>query len=52
MSSQIAAFAVVVDAKDDQARAFYERYEFQVFPDHPGRRFIPMATLDRLFSTH
>jgi len=50
LSSKVAAFAVVVDAKDEWARAFYERYEFQLFPNQPKRLFIPMAKLDKLFS--
>ena len=52
LSSEIAAFAVVVDAKDERAGAFYERYEFQPFPDQPQRLFMPMAKLDKLFSEH
>ena len=52
LSSEIAAFSVVVDAKDEKARAFYERYEFQQFPDQPNRLFMPMAKLDKLFSEH
>lgn len=50
MSKEIAAFAVVVEAKNERARNFYARYEFQLFPDHPSRLFIPMATLGKLFS--
>jgi GNAT superfamily N-acetyltransferase len=49
VSSEIASFAVVVDAKDEDARRFYERESFLQFPDHPMRLFRPMADLARLF---
>ena len=49
-SRQIAAMAVVVDAKDDAARAFYERYGFQQLIEHQNRLFLPMKTIEQLFS--
>lgn len=39
--------AVIVDAKDDAARAFYMRHGFQPFADHPMRLFVPMADVER-----
>ena len=50
LSDKIAAFSVVVDAKDENAEVFYKRYEFESFPDHPQRLFILTAKLDKLFS--
>jgi len=47
--SEIASFAVVVDAKDDSARRFYERESFLPFPDQPMKLFRPMADIRRLF---
>jgi GNAT superfamily N-acetyltransferase len=47
--SEIASFAVVVDAKDDDARRFYDRESFLPFPDQPMKLFRPMADLRRLF---
>ena len=45
-SSQVASFAVVVDAKES-AVEFYRRYGFLQMP--PGRRmFIPMETIKKL----
>ena len=41
--SGIAAFAVIVDAKDDMAVAFYERYGFQRFGDLERRLFLPSS---------
>jgi GNAT superfamily N-acetyltransferase len=48
-SAEIAAMAVVVDAKDDRARAFYEKYGFRRFVDHEYRLFLPMKTVAQLF---
>lgn len=47
--SEIASFAVVVDAKDDAARRFYERESFLPFPDQPMKLFRPMADIAALF---
>ncbi len=47
--SEIASFAVIVDAKDDDARRFYERESFLPFRDHPMKLFRPMADIRRLF---
>ena len=48
-SRDIGAIAVIVDAKDDTARAFYERHGFQRFADDPMRLFMPMADVERQF---
>jgi GNAT superfamily N-acetyltransferase len=48
-SAQIAAMAVVVDALDDAARGFYERYGFQELIEHQSRLFLPMKTIEQLF---
>ena len=47
-STTIAAYAVVVDAKNDAARAFYERYGFRPFPSTPRRLFLPLTTFEKL----
>lgn len=47
--SEIASFAVIVDAKDESARRFYERESFLPFPDHPMKLFWSMADIRRLF---
>ena len=41
----LAVYALVVDAKNEEARAFYEHYGFLRFPDSPSRLFIPIETL-------
>lgn len=47
-TEQIAATAVVVDALNDRARAFYEQHKFQRFPDDAYRLILPMQTIGRL----
>ncbi len=47
--SEIASFAVIVDAKDENARRFYERESFLPFPDQPLKQFRPMAEIAKLF---
>lgn len=49
-SRQVAAVAVIVDAKDDAAAALYRRYEFVPFKDQPGRLFLPMGIIEKLFA--
>ena len=48
-SSQVASAAVVVDAKDESAKSFYEHFEFVPLPGIPNRLFLPMQTIDDLF---
>ena len=48
-SDALAVFAVVVDAKDERAHAFYKRFGFIELPDSTMRLFLPMAAIDRLF---
>lgn len=47
---EIASVAVIVDAIDDTARAFYQHYGFILFPNHPYRLFLHMQTIDEMFS--
>lgn len=49
MASEIAAAAVVVEAKNERARSFYEAYDFRIFPDQPERLFLPMKVVGKLF---
>ena len=48
-SRQVAALAVIVDAKDARTVAFYRHYEFTPFEDQPARLFLPMGIIERLF---
>ncbi|MGH6679710.1 MAG: GNAT family N-acetyltransferase [Bradyrhizobium sp.] len=47
--SEIASFAIIVDAKDEAARLFYERENFLPFPDQPLRLFRSMVDIARLY---
>jgi GNAT superfamily N-acetyltransferase len=40
----LAVFAIVVDATDDRAAAFYRRFGFRPFPSRPRRLFLPTTT--------
>ena len=42
--SEIAAFALVVDAKDEAATAFYRHHGFISLPYSPQTLFLPLAT--------
>jgi len=47
--SEIAAFSLLVDAKDESAAAFYRHHGFIALPDSPLRLFLPLATVQRQF---
>src|SRR5690606_34285010 len=39
---QVAAYALIVDAKDDAARAFYAHYGFTSFTSQPLAMYLPL----------
>jgi ribosomal protein S18 acetylase RimI-like enzyme len=43
--SEIAAYAMIVDAKDEAAAAFYQHHGFIALPDSPLTLFLPLATV-------
>ena len=45
--AEIAAFALIVDAKDEEAGAFYRHHGFISLPDSPLTLFLPLATVQR-----
>jgi GNAT superfamily N-acetyltransferase len=49
-SQQVASAAVIVDAKDEAARRFYEHFEFLSLPATPNRLFLPMQVIQKLFT--
>ena len=51
LSSQLGAIAVVVDAKDASARAFYEHVGFIPLESHDLKLYVPMGTIAGLLST-
>ncbi|SEF13325.1 Acetyltransferase (GNAT) domain-containing protein [Burkholderia sp. WP9] len=44
MAADIAAWALVVDAKDEAAAAFYRHHGLIALPDSPLMLFLPLAT--------
>jgi GNAT superfamily N-acetyltransferase len=44
----LAVQALIVDARDDSAAAFYRKYGFRDFVDDRRRLFLPMATIRKL----
>lgn len=44
-NSEIAAFALIVDAKNDSAAAFYQHHGFIALPNQPLILFLPLASL-------
>jgi GNAT superfamily N-acetyltransferase len=48
-SSEIASYAVVVDAIDQAAADFYRHFDFFPMPSIENRLYLPMGTIARLF---
>ena len=46
--AEIAAYALVVDAKNDAAAAFYRHHGFIVMPSTPATLFLPLSTIKEL----
>ena len=49
LSSEIASYAFVVDAKDEVAQSFYEHYRFRRLTSAGRRLFLPIAEIAALF---
>lgn len=48
VSQEVGVYAIVVDAKNAKARAFYEHFGFTRLPQHPLRLILPMGTAVQL----
>ncbi len=48
VAEEIAIFALIVDAKDEAAAAFYAAYDFARLPNSPHRLFLPTARIRAL----
>jgi hypothetical protein len=44
-AEQVGAVAMMVHAKDDEARSFYEQWGFLPSPLHPLQLFLPLKTI-------
>ena len=51
-SRRVASFAIITEAKDEDAHSLYEHYGFQLLPteSHDRRLFLPTGTVERLFA--
>ncbi len=49
-SRTVASLAVVVEAIDERARHFYRSYGFIDIPSHANRLFLPMKTIETMFT--
>lgn len=49
LSTQVASVAMVVDASNERAAAFYRRYGFLSIFDEELRFYLPMATIQQMF---
>lgn len=47
LRAEAAAFAMLVDAKDEAAVSFYERHGFHRFQSHPRSLFLALATAEK-----
>lgn len=50
VSENVGCAGVVVDAKDEDAKAYYEQYGFIPFTADPLRLFLPMKTISDLLT--
>jgi GNAT superfamily N-acetyltransferase len=50
LTEQIGSVAVVVDAKDDKTKAFYEHFQFIPLVNYSHRLFLPMAIIQDYFA--
>ncbi len=48
INEDVAAYAVEVDAVNDAAKEFYERYGFKSLLDDPRHMYLPMKTIEVL----
>ncbi len=48
LKADAAAFTLLVDAKNDQAVAFYRRFGFRVLASQPRTLFLPLATAGKV----
>ncbi len=50
VAQELAVFAIVVDAKDENAAEFYRAFGFMSFPLHPQRLFMLTSTAEKAFA--
>ena len=48
VSNQIGIVAIIVDAKNEKAIAFYEHFSFIKLPENNHRLFLPISIIQKL----
>ena len=48
IAEQAGVIGLFVDAKNDAARRFYDRYGFMAIPQHPLQLFLPIETIRKV----
>ncbi len=51
VSENLGIIGFFVDAKDNDAKAYYEQFGFMPFPDNPLELFIPLETLKQSYQS-
>ena len=51
VSQDLGIIGFFVDAKDNEAKAYYEQFGFIQLPDNPLELFLPLATLRNAYDT-
>jgi len=51
LRNEIASYAIVVDAKDENAAQFYRRYRFIPLVQGSRRLFLPVSEIAKIFAT-
>jgi len=49
LKADAAAFTLLVEAKNDRAVAFYQRFGFRILASQPRTLFLPVATAQKVF---
>jgi GNAT superfamily N-acetyltransferase len=50
ISKNLGIVAFFVDAKDENAASFYQKFGFIPIPDSPDELFIPISTIEKAFN--
>ena len=50
VAEDVGIAAVLIDAKHEQAKTFYARFEFDALPDHPLTLWLPLSSVRKLFA--
>lgn len=51
VSKSFGVFGIIVDAKDEEARQFYEHFGFTSLEDSPRKLILPLETLQQEFAS-